>query len=273
MAEKRTYIPINIKTPATQLDFGLVQSYKKADLHLHTTWSDGGISPEEMVDTAVSAGMDAIAITDHDVVTSSDLAMNYAQRNNLPIEVVRGVEVSSKNGHVLALNIEGEVKAQMPLTETIKEIHRQKGFAVIAHPGARLLHSVPLDLISEIINSEDPELYFDGIEIFNASAAKAQRIDKSGLFFGNSVANIRKFIARNINNPRLGALFSGSDAHTSQIGYGITVYNTTSVIEAIKTRDTLTLAAKTGFLEDTLETASMTYSILKSHLTKKLKTI
>ena len=40
----------------------------KVDLHIHTTYSDGVFSPEKIVDTAIDAGLDAIAITDHDNV-------------------------------------------------------------------------------------------------------------------------------------------------------------------------------------------------------------
>ena len=66
MSEIRTYRPICIPS-YTQPDFRAREKYKKADLHLHTRWSDGIISPERMVDIAMLTCMDAIAITDHDM--------------------------------------------------------------------------------------------------------------------------------------------------------------------------------------------------------------
>ena len=85
--------------------------------------------------------------------------------------------------------------------------------------------------------------------------------------------NIRKFVEQNINNPKLGAFFSGTDTHTDQIGYGITVYNTSSILEAIRNRDILALAANTSFWADFIEISNMTYSILKSHLVRNSNNI
>ena len=52
----------------------------KVDLHIHTIYSDGVFSPEKIVDTAIDAGLSAIAITDHDNVLAYPIAVNYAQK-------------------------------------------------------------------------------------------------------------------------------------------------------------------------------------------------
>lgn len=269
MIELKTYRQIPIPG-STQLDLKSGTQYKKADLHLHTKWSDGTISSEKMVDVALLTGMNAIAITDHNMSESSDIAIDYARRNNLPIEVIRGVEISSRDGHVLALNFDGNIEPNMPLGETIKKIHRQKGFAIIAHPHIKRRFSVSLGLIGKIINSNDPELYIDGIEVYNASEARLHRIDKSGIFFGDDYKNIKKFIENNIGNPKIGAFLGGSDGHTRQIGYGITVYGYESVLDAIRNRNTFVMSANTSFLEDFLESTKMAYSIIRSHITGKI---
>lgn len=62
------------------------------DLHTHTTVSDGGDSPEELVAKAAGAGLTAIAVTDHDNDSGCDAAVAAGER--LGIEVVRGVEIS-----------------------------------------------------------------------------------------------------------------------------------------------------------------------------------
>lgn len=72
----------------------------KVDLHIHTTYSDGVFSPERIVDTAIEAGLDAIAITDHDNVLAYPIAVNYAQKiakenNSTPLEILPGVEINT----------------------------------------------------------------------------------------------------------------------------------------------------------------------------------
>ena len=62
------------------------------DLHTHTTVSDGGDSPSELVSKAHAAGIDAIAVTDHDNDSGCDEAA--AAGAELGVEVVRGVEIS-----------------------------------------------------------------------------------------------------------------------------------------------------------------------------------
>jgi 3',5'-nucleoside bisphosphate phosphatase len=62
------------------------------DLHTHTTVSDGGDSPTELVDKAAAAGLDTIAVTDHDNDAGCDEAV--AEGDRAGVEVVRGVEIS-----------------------------------------------------------------------------------------------------------------------------------------------------------------------------------
>jgi len=62
------------------------------DLHLHTTVSDGGDSPRELVQKAAAVGLTAIAVTDHDNDAGCDEAV--AAGRELGVEVVRGVEIS-----------------------------------------------------------------------------------------------------------------------------------------------------------------------------------
>lgn len=62
------------------------------DLHAHTNVSDGGDSPAELVRAASAAGLEAIAVTDHDNDSGCDEAV--AEGRALGVEVVRGVEIS-----------------------------------------------------------------------------------------------------------------------------------------------------------------------------------
>lgn len=63
------------------------------DLHLHTTASDGQLSPTEVVCKALALGLTAIAITDHDTTEGVQEALSAAQ--NTGLEVIPGVEIST----------------------------------------------------------------------------------------------------------------------------------------------------------------------------------
>ena len=76
----------------------------RADLHCHSTCSDGSFSPEELVDAALSIGLSALSITDHDTIDAYKVAIPYAQQKGLILGT--GVELSceykKKSAHVLA---------------------------------------------------------------------------------------------------------------------------------------------------------------------------
>lgn len=98
-----------------------------ADLHLHTTASDGVYSPSEVVSLAKDMGYTAIAITDHD--TTDGLAEALAAGEKLELEVIPGIELSTLNGereiHILGYYPDPEsVSLQELLFKTIKT--RQK---------------------------------------------------------------------------------------------------------------------------------------------------
>ena len=55
----------------------------KGDFHIHTYYSDGVFSPEKIVDLAIEAGLEVIALTDHDNVLSYGVAQEYINSKNL----------------------------------------------------------------------------------------------------------------------------------------------------------------------------------------------
>ena len=63
------------------------------DLHVHSDASDGTFTPTQVVELAKNAGLDAIALTDHDTTAGVDEALEVA--HHLNIEVIPGIEVSS----------------------------------------------------------------------------------------------------------------------------------------------------------------------------------
>lgn len=70
------------------------------DLHTHSIYSDGALSPEEIIDTSIELGLSAISITDHDNILAYDFARARAQNRaeetgTTPIDVVPGIEVNT----------------------------------------------------------------------------------------------------------------------------------------------------------------------------------
>ncbi len=65
----------------------------KADLHTHTTYSDGVLSPKALVDKAKDNGIEILSITDHDSINGVAEAIEYGQK--LGVEVIPGVEIST----------------------------------------------------------------------------------------------------------------------------------------------------------------------------------
>ncbi len=67
----------------------------KSDFHIHTHFSDGAFSPEKIVDAALDAGLEVIALTDHDNILSWQVAQDYIKNNNKNLEVIQGVEINT----------------------------------------------------------------------------------------------------------------------------------------------------------------------------------
>ncbi len=67
----------------------------KIDLHIHTTYSDGAFSPEQVVDTALENNLDVIALTDHDNILSHKIANDYVKEKGYKLEIIPGVEINT----------------------------------------------------------------------------------------------------------------------------------------------------------------------------------
>ena len=96
----------------------------KADLHMHSTASDGVFSPEELMDLAAGAGLTLVALTDHDSVAGIGAAREAARRHGM--QVIPGVELScggEKEIHVLGYGID---PADEGLLRFCQEHHRER---------------------------------------------------------------------------------------------------------------------------------------------------
>lgn len=103
---------------------------KVADLHVHTTASDGSLTPSEVVDAAVEAGIACVAITDHDTVDGVQEAIEAG--NARGIEVVPGVEISTTYGalsevHVLGYFLDHHAAPLLGTLYTLKNARFERG--------------------------------------------------------------------------------------------------------------------------------------------------
>ena len=96
------------------------------ELHCHTTFSDGTLTPAQLVERAVAKGVKALAITDHDTISGWSEARAAAQSYGL--EIVPGIELSTvyneRSMHILGFYPDPD-KLEMPLTERIQGRHRR----------------------------------------------------------------------------------------------------------------------------------------------------
>ncbi len=82
----------------------------KVDLHVHTTFSDGEYSIEEIIDLAISKNLEMIAITDHDTVTGIKHIFNHQEILDKNIDIIPGIELSTSyfggDLHIVGYNID-----------------------------------------------------------------------------------------------------------------------------------------------------------------------
>jgi len=67
----------------------------KGDFHIHTYYSDGVFAPEKIADLAAEAGLEVIALTDHDNVLSYGVAQKHINENGLNLKLIQGIEVNT----------------------------------------------------------------------------------------------------------------------------------------------------------------------------------
>lgn len=83
-----------------------------ADLHSHTTASDGQLTPSELIERAIGNGVEMFAITDHDTTAGLAEAHSYNKRHETPLKLINGVEISTRwhnhDIHIVGLNVELE---------------------------------------------------------------------------------------------------------------------------------------------------------------------
>jgi predicted metal-dependent phosphoesterase TrpH len=151
-----------------QQQFGLTCS--RADTHLHTNLGDGWSSPKQVIYEALRHHLRVIAVTDHDHIEGAKRVAELLAQQPVPLELITGVEVSTRQGHLLGLFVQRAPKALRPVEESIDEIKAQGGLVVVPHPFGRLVPSLSRKKIEALLNRG---YIIDGIEVYNPSPANA----------------------------------------------------------------------------------------------------
>ncbi len=196
----------------------------KADLHMHSMYSDGiGTIEQILHHVENNTNLDVIALTDHDVIEGALRMRDLWAKGRYRFDFIVGEEISTKEGHLLALFIEKRIRPGLSMESSIDLIHEQGGLAIVAHPLNPIFrHSCQREVLDRIYVERN--VWLDGIETWNASFCGIG---------GNSMA---MSVNREVYGwPEVG----NSDAHTlTAIGRGRTWFegSTAAVLrEAIET--------------------------------------
>jgi predicted metal-dependent phosphoesterase TrpH len=175
------------------------EGWGRADLHIHTAAGDGVSAVKDIMEHVHEVGLlDVIAITDHDELRGAFEARELAAQNSYRFQVIVGSEITTLEGHLIALFIEKPIRMLQSAEKTIKAVHEQGGLCIVPHPMSWLTLSIGQKLLVRVANNPAPDIYFDAIEMLNASIAGRVAYKRARLF-NETVLGL----------PELG----GSDAH------------------------------------------------------------
>ncbi|MFW6038512.1 MAG: CehA/McbA family metallohydrolase [Candidatus Saliniplasma sp.] len=103
----------------------------KIDMHLHSIYSgDSNATPKDILKKAESVGLDGLTFMDHNTLEG----YRKIKDTDTPLIVVPGIEVSTEEGHVMAIGVQEEIGKQATIAEAIDKIEEQGGIAAAPHP-------------------------------------------------------------------------------------------------------------------------------------------
>ncbi|HLX58916.1 MAG TPA: CehA/McbA family metallohydrolase [Ktedonobacteraceae bacterium] len=200
---------ISIKTEQqtkTSQELTRTAGYSRADVHMHTNLGDGWASPAKVIEVAIARGLGLVAVTDHDHVEGAKRVADLLAQHDYPLQMITGVEVSTRQGHLLGLFVKKAPKSLRSVEESIDAIKEQGGLVIVPHPFGRLVPSLNHAKIESLL---EKGYAIDGIEVYNPTPANASK----------------RSAVRTANQQWKLAETGGSDAHFWQhIGSAYTLF-------------------------------------------------
>ena len=138
------------------------------DLHVHSNASDGTLSPTQVVELAAAAGLDAMALTDHDTVDGVPEAMAAAEKSG--IRIIPGIELSSiyegKEIHILGLFVNPAAPALTDMLKSFRRIRDERNLTVISR-----LADDNMTFTQEMLTAGNPDTVITRAHIARAMVA------------------------------------------------------------------------------------------------------
>ena len=174
----------------------------KLDLHVHSCYSDDASgTPKELMKLLKKKGLQGMALTDHNTMKGCKSTQNAAPKDFV---FIPGVELSTTDGHLLALNITENIPRSLSVEETVERVIQAGGIPIVPHL-FRLLSGIKLEKLKNIHTK------LSAIEVFN----------------GCSTPTTNFKIAKIAQHYHLGGT-GGSDSHDPlYAGYSYTTVDTT----------------------------------------------
>jgi hypothetical protein len=174
----------------------------KLDLHIHSQYSeDGAGTPKEIIKAVKKKGLNGLAITDHNTVEGGVKALKVAPKNFI---VIPGLEISTADGHIIALNVKENIPRGLAVVETVEKIIDIGGTPIVPHL-FRTMSGIKMENLKKIHKK------LSAIEVFN----------------GCSVPQSNLKTAKIAKEFKLGGT-GGSDSHNPRfVGNAYTTVDTT----------------------------------------------
>ena len=125
---------------------------KTIDLHVHSNFSDGTCTPEEIVNLAIEKNLAAIALTDHDGIGGIERALTACRQKNTPLQLIPGIELSTgyegHDIHIVGLFIDYRNQELIEKTALFVERRKNRNLQMVKNLQAAGI-PVPLDALME----------------------------------------------------------------------------------------------------------------------------
>ncbi|MBN1074584.1 PHP domain-containing protein [Clostridium botulinum] len=201
--------------------------YKKGDFHIHSTSSDGGYTPKQVVNFAKKRGVDIISLTDHNNTCGIDESILEGER--IGVKVIPGVELSTKHKNGSRVHILGYFKDESYKDELLVKILKDVKNHKISNIKKILGRNVEIDKGGRLsVDNGIRILKFFGATVILAHPVLLNRndfieiieLDFDGLeakYFSNSEEDTKYFLKVAKNNNLL--YTAGSDFHNYKKNY------------------------------------------------------